>query len=269
MKKILLLLLLITFSFSGLSQQKTKILTGKIIDSIGVVVNANIINLKNKQGTFSNEQGNFRIFASVGDTLQFSSVQHLTKKVVITDAIFYAKSNVFKLKINIETLDEFELRRNNLQGKIGVDIKDVPNNKKDSLLRNAMDFSNVDFSKEDRTIDEIEKVRPNVVNTMQGAMPMAGNGLSIGLPSKRSKKYWALRKELEQKKNFPYKIMSELGEKFFFDELKIPVDKYFHFLEYCNPLGIEKMHTDGKILDIIKILRAESKGYLKLIEKND
>jgi hypothetical protein len=69
------------------------------------------------------------------------------------------------------------------------------------------------------------------------------------------------------KKAFPFKILSELGEKFFFDDLKIPIEKYFHFLEYCNPLGIEKLHKEGELLEIIKILRTESVSYLIIIEE--
>jgi hypothetical protein len=102
---------------------------------------------------------------------------------------------------------------------------------------------------------------------MEGAMPMAGAGAIAIIPFKYSEKLWALRKKLEQKKQFPYKILSELGDKFFFDELKIPIDNYFHFLEYCNPLGIEELHKKGRNLEIIKILKTESKTYLKLIKK--
>jgi hypothetical protein len=87
------------------------------------------------------------------------------------------------------------------------------------------------------------------------------------IPFQNSAKLWALRKDLAQKKAFPYKILSELGEKFFFDELKIPLDKYFHFLEYCNTLNIETLHKDGKLLEVIKILRTESISYHKIIKK--
>jgi hypothetical protein len=44
-------------------------------------------------------------------------------------------------------------------------------------------------------------------------------------------------------------------------------EKYFHFLEYCNPLGIENLHKEGKNLELIKILRTESISYLKIIKK--
>ena len=84
---------------------------------------------------------------------------------------------------------------------------------------------------------------------------------------KNSERLWALRKKLARKKEFPYKVLSELGEQFFFKKLKIPVDRYFHFLEYCNPLGIENLHKEGKLLELIKIFEKESIPYLKIIKK--
>lgn len=258
-----LLFVSITHSFS---QERRKLISGKVSDSIGIIKNANIINLKTKQGTFSSNQGLFRIFVTKGDTLSVSSIQYISKKIVVTEKIIEQKEIVVLLKSNIYTLDEFDLKRHNLQGRLGIDTKDVPKNKQDSILRNVMDFSNIDFTKIDPTIDAIEKMRPPIVNTMAGAIPMAGAGAVAVMPFKDSERLWALRRKLAQKKAFPYKILSELGEKFFFDELKIPLDKYFHFLEYCNPLGIEDMHKEGRLLEVIKILRTESISYHKIIK---
>ena len=267
LKKLLLFFFFFAFVSHIIAQEKKQLISGKVSDSLGIVKNANIINLKTKQGTFSSEQGLFRIFVSKGDTLRFSSIQHQSKKVVITAQIFDKREMSVLLKSNIYTLDEFDLKRHNLMGRLGVDSKDVPKDEKDSLLRKVMDFSNVDFSEIDPTIDAIEKVRPPVVNTMAGSIPMAGGGASVVMPFKNSERLWALRRELAQKKAFPYKILSELGEKFFFDELKIPIENYFHFLEYCNPLNIENLHKEGRILELIKILRTESKSYLKVVKK--
>lgn len=265
-KKLLFTLILLLFINHTFSQNQRKIIIGKVVDSVGIVKNANIINLNTKQGTFSNDQGIFRIFVTNGDTLRVSSVQYISKKIAITEKTIDQKEISVELKSNIYTLDEFDLKRHNLMGRLGVDTKDVPRNEKDSLLRNVMDFSNVDFSKKDFTVDEISKAKAPMVNTMAGAIPMAGAGASAVIPFKDSARLWALRKKLAQKKAFPYKVLSELGEKFFFDELKIPIEKYFHFLEYCNPLGIEDLHKDGKILELIKILRNESITYHKIIK---
>tara|TARA_B110000046_G_C13022747_1_gene412125 strand:+ start:3311 stop:4117 length:807 start_codon:yes stop_codon:yes gene_type:complete len=266
-RKILLFFIFFASIFNSISQEKNKIITGKVLDSIGIVKNANIINLNTKQGTFSSDSGLFRVFVSEGDTLILSSVQHLSKKILITKNVIARKNIKIILTSNVYTLDEFELKRHDLSGRLGIDTKAVPTNKKDSLLKNVMDFTNVNFSKKDLTIDENIRAKPPLNNTDPTAR-FAGAGGGAVIPFKGSERLWALRKKLAQKKAFPYKILSELGEKFFFDSLKIPIDKYFHFLEYCNPLGIEELHKEGKLLEVIKVLRRESISYHKII-KND
>ncbi|PQJ78559.1 carboxypeptidase-like regulatory domain-containing protein [Polaribacter porphyrae] len=267
MKTKLLFTVILFYAFSNLHAQKIKkIISGVVTDSLGVVVNANIINLKTSQGTFSNDSGLFRIFAVAGDTLSVSSVQHIKTKIVVTDAIINNKTISITLKSNTYKLDEFELKRHNLLGSLSSDLKKVKTNKKDSLLRDVMDFSNIDM-KANVADDYIDKrVRPQI-NETDPTRAFVGAGTAAAIPFKYSQRLWALRKKLSQKKAFPYKILSELGEKFFFDELKIPIDKYFHFLDYCNPLGIEDLHKEGKILDVIKIFRTESVSYHKIIKK--
>lgn len=263
-KKILLLFLFCIVSFSSFSQERRIIVNGKVSDSLSTVKNANIINLNINQGTFSSDDGIFRIFVKNGDSLRISSIQHITKFIVINKKDINNKSINLKLSYNTVVLDTFELKRHNLSGRLGVDSKSVPANKKDSLLRNLMDFSKIDM-KVVAPDDHIDKMKPPINNTDPTAA-FAGAGASIVMPFKDSERLWALRKELARKKAFPYKIMSELGEKFFFEELKIPVENYFHFLEYCNPLGIEELHKDRKVLDVIKIFQTESKSYLEIIK---
>jgi hypothetical protein len=251
---------------NSFSQEKNKIISGQVSDSLGIVKNANIINLKTNQGTFSNDEGLFRIFVSEGDSLKVSSVQHIPKLFFITKQIIKNKNIAVLLKSNIYILDTFELKRHDLSGRLGIDTKAVPNNKKDSLLNKVMDFSNVDFKQKDQTIDANIKAKPPINNTDPNRK-FAGAGATANIPFKYSERLWALRRELALKKAFPYRILSELGEKFFFDELRIPIEKYFHFLEYCNPLGIEDLHKEGKLLEIIKILRTEGVSYLKIIKE--
>ena len=265
MKKLFLILLIVLMHFNSFSQEKNIIITGKILDSIGIIKNANIINLNTKQGTFSSDQGLFRIFVSEGDSIRISSVQYITKKIHITKKIIQNKTINIVLTLNTFQLDEFELKRHNLSGRLGIDSKAVPIDRKKKALNSALDFSNVDFSKKDLSIDENIRAKPPI-NNVDPTAAFAGVGGSAFIPFKDSERLWALRRKLDQKKAFPYKILSELGEKFFFDQLKIPIDKYFHFLEYCNPLGIEDLHKNGKLLEVIKILRTESISYLIIIK---
>jgi hypothetical protein len=265
LKKLFSFFFILLISFSFFAQKKNIILSGKVIDSLGIVKNANIINLKTNQGTFSNDEGLFRIFVSEGDSVQFSSIQHYTKKIKINTQIFNDKNIEITLTASTYVLDEFELKKHNLSGRLGIDTKNVPIDKKDSLLKKVMDFSKVNMKivEGDDYIDT--RVRPQIV-TVDPTARFAGAGATANIAFKYSEKLWALRKELERKKAFPYTLLSELGDKFFFDDLKIPLDNYFHFLEYCNPLGIEKMHKEGRLLEVIKILKTESVTYLKIIK---
>lgn len=267
LKKLLFTAFFSMITVLSFSQERKKLLSGAVKDSLGIVKNANIINLKTKQGTFSNDEGLFRIFVSKGDTLRISSVQHIPQNILVTEQLYDEENLNVYLKLNTITLDEIELKRHQLSGILTIDTKATPKDNKDSLLRMTMDFSNVNFNAPDNTIDANDKAKPPIVNTMAGAMPMAGAGAKAVIPFKYSERLWALRRELEKKKNFPYQILSELGDQFFFDELKIPIEKYFHFLEYCNPLGIEGMYQQGKVLELIKILKRESKSYLEIIKK--
>ena len=264
-KKLLLLFLLAFVVSSSFSQLRRTIINGKVTDSLSTVRNANIINLKTNQGTFTSDNGEFRIFVKEGDSLRFSSVQHITKFVVVKKNNVLEKLLKIKLKYRTIVLDSIVLKKHNLSGRLGIDTKDVPFNKKDSLLREVMNLSEVDMNVVG-PIDEIDKAKPPLNNT-DPTVNFAGAGATVVMPFKHSERLWALRKELARKKDFPYKIMSELGEKFFFEQLKIPVENYFHFLEYCNPLGIEKLHKEDKVLDIIKVFIRESKTYLEVIKK--
>ena len=264
-KKYLPILVCFLVLFNTFSQEKNTLVSGTIIDSLGTVKNATIINLKKNQGTSSNNNGAFRMFLQLGDSLRISSIQHFSKIVTVSKSTIETKIISIFLKPKVYQLDEFELKKHNLSGSLGIDIKEVPRNKRDSLLKDVMDFSKIDFSEVDTRIDAIIRMKPPIVNTVPNSFSGAGGGVSI--PFGNSERLWALRRKLAQKKAFPSKILSELGDAFFFDKLKIPVDKYFHFLEYCNPLGIEGLHKNGELLKLIKILREESISYLKMIKK--
>ena len=154
---------LFTITTCSFSQERNVLITGDLIDSLGIVKNANIINLTTNQGTFSSDNGRFRIFVSKGDSLRISSIQHTTKKIIITKQIINQKTLKVQLKLNTYVLDEFDLKRHYLTGRLGVDIKDVPKNKKDSILRSVMDFSKVNMKIVEADDYTDKRVRPQLV----------------------------------------------------------------------------------------------------------
>ncbi|CAL2078712.1 CarboxypepD_reg-like domain-containing protein [Tenacibaculum sp. 190524A02b] len=251
-------------TISSYAQTNRKPIYGVISDKIGVLPNVHIINLNSKQATYTNDYGAFKIPAKTTDSLRFSFIGYETKIVMLTETHFGIHENKFTIEKTTYTLDEVEVKKHNLLGSITSDIRKTPKDRRAEALQKTMDFSKVDMNivEDDDHIDE--RVRPHVVRTDPN-LAFIGAGTSVYLPFGYSKRLWALRKELALKQGMPAKLISELGEKFFFEDLQIPPERYYHFLEYCNPLGIEALHNKGELLKVIKILENEHKDYLKII----
>ena len=199
-KKLLSSILLLFISLTFCAQQKYTIISGKIIDTLGIVKNANIININNNQGTFSNDEGLFRIFVAIGDSIQISSIQHVSQKIKVEKRIFEEKNIEIKLKLSTFILDEFELKRHNLSGRLGIDVKHVPKDKKDSLLRAVMDFSKIKMNTPQDEDYTDKRVRPQIVNVDPNSRFVVGAGATVNISFKYSERLWALRKDLAFKK---------------------------------------------------------------------
>lgn len=266
MKKTLLFLLLLLFAFTVQSQKKKFFLYGFVKDSLGFVENANVFNLSTKQGTFTDSFGKYEISVSEGDSLKFSSVQHKILYSVVTNFTLKRKYKDIFLERDAITLDEVVVKNTYLLGILALDKKQTPKDKKLDALKDNLDLSKIDM---DGTFNEdhiSSKVKPPQ-NNVDPTSLFLGAGASANIAWKYSQKLWALRRSLEYKTNFPALLKKELGDDFFFKELKIPEDRFFHFLEYCNPLNIENLYKVNQ-LQVIKILKNESVNYIKLISKD-
>lgn len=265
--KNLIFIFFLVGSISTKAQKDNFWLYGKLKDSSNVVKNANIINLKTNKGTFSNDFGDYKIIVSVGDTLQFSSVQHKTVYRIINDFIY--RSEVLDVFLTNSTyeLDEVVLKTNDLDGFLSLDLKKTPEDKRAEALKKTMDFSNVNMKAVYNGDYIDQRVRPPMNNVDPTAM-FAGAGGGVSIPVKFSERLWALRRDLDFKTNFPKKILSEFGEPFFENDLGIPPEKYYNFLEYCNPLGIEDLYRQNRKMEMILILKRESITYLKITENS-
>lgn len=269
LKTKLSLIILIIYSTTLLAQKDKFWLYGKLKDSSSVVKNANIVNLKTNIGTFSNDFGDYKIIVSIGDTLQYSSVQHKTIYRIINNFVYRSEVlDVFMISSTYE-LDEVVLRRNDLDGFLSLDLKKTPEDRRAEALKKTMNFSGVNMNiiYNGDYIDQ--RVRPPMNNVDPIAM-FAGAGGGVSIPFKYSEKLWALRRDINFREKFPKMLLSEFGETFFENDLKIPTGKYYSFLEYCNPLGIENLFKENRKIELINLLKKESITYLLLInEKED
>ena len=175
----------------------------------------------------------------------------------------------FVLKKETYILDEVELKKTNLIGSLELDIKETPEDKINNLVTNLVNgIKKIDFRKGVISeIDQISRMKAPDMQKQTDSVSMfagAGDNISLGKDQYATAKR-KLRKTISFKEKFPKILLSRLGGKFFFVDLQIPKEKYYHFLEYCNPLDIEVLYKKGKILEIIKILQQESITYLKVV----
>lgn len=255
-----------------MSAQNTRVLiegTIKNPDS-RTIKNAHIVNLTTKVGTISNTNGTFSISVKIGDWIQVSNIQFQTKKIKIKAGNFKERNLIIYLIPVTNLLEEAELKKK-MKGSLSLDLL---KNKKDTLPKIDEDyynFSKMDFTTIDKSIKQVNKMK-ELGSSIQKTDPTRKFApitlVSASMPDKSLIKKRAQRKRLNFKESFPYLLKKLFGEEFFFVKLKIPKEKYFHFLSYCNPLGIEQLYKEGRRLELLKVLLKESKSYLLLLEKS-
>ena len=263
--KIKLLSLFLFISFHCLSQDNSFTFYGKIIDSVNIVKNANVINLNSKKGTFSDDEGNFNIYVSINDTLQISSIGYVTKKIQILKLHSQKTKHIIFLKEFTTTLAEVIIKKNKLSGSLLLDIKKTPKDSIREIVRNVVSsIKKLDFnaiSKTPISIDEAHLTKASVIR-----LPNYFEGVGTKLGG-NSKPYQSLIEKNQKVTSIADKILSEFGKDFFFEKLKIPQEKYYQFISFCSYSKIYEMHKKGEIFALIEFLTSESKNYLKIISE--
>lgn len=259
---VFIIFLLFSFNFQG----QTVWLKGTVKNtSLKGIKNAHILNLTTKKGTVSNENGLFNIKVKKGDWLQISNVQYKSAKQRVTNTNIKEKTvQVYLFEITNQ-LEEVKIKKK-MKGFLSLDRKTQPKDTKfGTPLISLKEIAKMDLSK----VNLGRNLKPKSAQHLTDPVAKAA-GLptaTVGIPDRSSLRKKALRKELNFKTNFPIKLKNELGEHFFFQKLKIPKDKYYHFLSYCSSLGIEQLYKEKKTLQLIKLLQEQSKSYLKAFSK--
>ncbi|SHG19449.1 carboxypeptidase-like regulatory domain-containing protein [Flagellimonas flava] len=104
-----------------LGQEKAVIIKGKVQSLTNDVSNVLVVNLNSKKSTITDAQGDFNLEVKLGDTIQISAVQYLTKEITITETILGQMSVIINVVDNIVQLNEVTLTPYNLSGKLILD----------------------------------------------------------------------------------------------------------------------------------------------------
>ncbi len=252
-------ILLLSFSSLLLAQQEKQersLLFGVILHDSISVENIHIINKTSNIGTFSNSVGKFQIPVFEKDTLLFSSIQFITKTLIVQKAHIDSKFISINLSINDFELDEVIVQDKSYIKNIGAVSLNLPNAGKEPL------------NKLDRHLNMYsQKSLPVVIAlTILGQAGGISNLYNIISGNrKRDRKLKQLRVQDEvdlvnqEKLN---EIRIHFKDDFFIHTLQIPKEKIDAFLQFCLPQNIIFLHERERYLEIMDVFLIQKTDFL-------
>jgi hypothetical protein len=192
------------------------------------------------------------MFVKVGDTIQFSSIQIETKKVIIQESDLAKSLFVSSLEPKVIPLDEVEIKEYKNINAVSLGILDKPAKKYTPAERKL------------RTAGEFHWYYPLLIPL--GGMP------TDGLINSISGRTAMLKKELEveKKEALLKKIEYQFDPEYFTNNLKIPQEyvKGFWYYAIEEPRLVNEINSKNK--SMAKFIFAElATKYLELLTKKD
>jgi hypothetical protein len=236
------LLFFVLFGLNTVCQAQvnpSKELKGKVISTSDDLENIYVFNLATKKSTLTEKDGFFAINASVGDSLQFSSIQYKVLKVEIKEKYFQNELYYVRLEPLINQLDEVVIKDNKNINAVSLGILSKP----------AISYT---------------PAERKLYTATDGGAPL---DVLINAISGRTK---MLKKEvvIEKKEVSLEKIEYYLDDKYFIEALKIPADYVSGFKYYVVEDKKIQETLKGKNKSMLKFLLGElATKYLDIIKE--
>jgi hypothetical protein len=250
--KFQILFLFFYFPIFGFAQSTELVfLKGKLVCSIKNLSDVNVTNLRSETTTVS-VNGDYSMFVKVGDTIQFSSIQIETKKVIIQESDLTKSLFVTSLNPKVIQLDEVEIKEYKNINAVSLGILDKPAKKYTPAERKL------------RAAEELHWYSPLLI-------PLGGMSVD-GLINAISGRTAMLKKELEveKKEMLLKKIEYQFDPEYFTNNLKIPQEyvKGFWYYAIEEPRLVNEINSKNK--SMAKFIFAElATKYLELLTKKD
>jgi hypothetical protein len=215
---------------SAQSQELT-LLKGKVTSQIKELKEVNVTNLRSESNTATDKNGDYTMFVKVGDTLQFSGLQIITKKTVIEQNDVAKKIYVVSVEGKVIPLEEVEVKTYPKINAVSLGILQKPAKVYTPAERKL------------RTAEELHWYSPLLI-------PFGGMSVDGLLNAINGRRAMLLKElEVERKEKLLEKIAETFKEEYFLDNLKIPKDYLRGFWYYAvdEPKLVEAINADDKI----------------------
>lgn len=229
-----MLLCILPVSYKALSQENSRLINGRVISPKNDVSNVLIINLNSKKSAITDSLGLFTIEAQLRDLIRFTSVQYISKEIVITDSIFLKNFMDVHLEENVIPLNEVIVTPHSLTGNIAQDLRKITT--KPSITAAYLRLPQADVkvkTKNERLLLEADRGK---FAKMQGSPFGVGVIFNIHkILNRISGKTKALKYRLVLDKNDKTRkqIVNLFSRKDLSEELGIPEIHIDNFLTFC------------------------------------
>nr|WP_298927368.1 hypothetical protein [uncultured Allomuricauda sp.] len=267
----LILVLLFSFSYSGFGQETIVTLNGKVKSSSNDVSDVLVVNLSSQKSTITNNEGAFSIEAKLNDSIQFTAVQYLTKKIMVTNTILNTSLMLIHLVDNIVKLDEVTVMPYSLSGNIDLDIKRIGNGPVTTASSLKLPNSNVQvITHKERLLLEADRgkfIKGGIQLDTLFFFPIVGLYMNLNVHktlnyisgrTKKLKEIVSVDEDIKMEK----KIISMFSKKTISEESGIPLENIDGFLTFCiSQEDFSNLSSAGNSFEVWKYLMAKSEEF--------
>jgi len=244
-KKNKLLFLLFCICIISESYSQREQLQGTVTNKVDVE-GIHVMNISSRYNTVTGTHGNFSIAIKKGDTLLFSSVNYVPKKVVISTEIIEKGILIVTLEDLINELDEVFLGPN-LTGNLATDLKNIKTKKQ-------IDFYDVGIP---GFRGEPEEKIPNLIGQVITPLSVDFEGLYKHMSGYYKK--LKMKRKWEAENNTVATLINFYTPAFFEEAYQIPENRLYDFLLFCiETTAIQTNFKKGNYVKVISVF--EEKG---------
>lgn len=243
---------LVLFFVQTLAQaQELTYLKGKVTSQVKGLNEVNVVNLRSDSNTATDEYGNFSMFVKVGDSLQFSGLQIITKKVKIDENDLAKKIYVISVEAKAIPLDEVEVRTYPNINAVSLGILQRPAKVYTPAERRLKTASDLDPTASVGTMMGGSIGLDPIINAITGRTAMLKKELSV-----------------EKKEFLLKKIEYMFKEEYFLENLKIPKEYLRGFWYYAveDPKLEAALNSKNKMMARF-IFSDLATNYLEILKK--